>query len=74
MDEFIQLLGGALAEIKKHYNQGIQYSLVLSRVTAFFVKDSTKSKKGERMRRARTPSLSYALAAGAPITRLISAF
>jgi len=48
MEDFIQLLGEALAEIEKHFNLGLQYGLVPSRVAASSDKDSTKPKEGEK--------------------------
>jgi len=47
MGDFIHLLGGALAEMERHFNLGVQYGLVPSRATSSLVdKDGNKHKQG----------------------------
>jgi len=66
MEDFIQLLGKALAEIERHFNLGVQYGLVPSRVTSSD-KDSTKHKQGGESTAGKD------LKVVAPTTRLITA-
>jgi len=47
MDDFIHLLGGALAEIERHHTVGVQYGLVPPRASSSD-KDGQKHKQGNK--------------------------